>query len=401
MNPDLDKLQPYPFEKLAKLKEGITPPQDKKHIALSIGEPKHPAPQFVLETLTNALPEMERYPSTKGLLELRQAISEWLINRFNLTSCDAEKHVLPVNGTREAIFSFTQAAVDRSQTNPLIISPNPFYQIYEGAAYLSGATPYFLPCLSENNFIPDFSQVDEQTWKDCQILFLCSPGNPTGAVIPKHTLKTLIELSDTYNFIIASDECYSEIYTDETNKPVGLLEVCSEIGRNDYKNCVVFHSLSKRSNLPGLRSGFIAGDAEILNKFLLYRTYHGCSMGIHTQLASIAAWQDEAHVLENRKQYKQKFEQVLEVLKPVMDIQQTDASFYLWPKTPINEEEFAQRLFAEENITVLPGSYLSRTVKGINPGEGRIRMALVAEVEECLEAAHRIRSLIERLPESR
>ncbi|GLQ31182.1 succinyldiaminopimelate transaminase [Litoribrevibacter albus] len=400
MNPDLDKLQPYPFEKLAKLKEGITPPADKKHIALSIGEPKHPAPQFVLDTLVNALPEMERYPSTKGLPELREAIANWLIQRFKLNQCDAETQVLPVNGTREAIFAFTQAAIDRTASNPLVVSPNPFYQIYEGAAYLSGATPHFLPCLEDHHFIPDFSQVEERVWNDCQILFLCSPGNPTGSVIPSSTLEQLIELSDKHNFIIASDECYSEIYTDEANKPTGLLEVCAQIGRDDFKNCVVFHSLSKRSNLPGLRSGFIAGDQDILKNFLLYRTYHGCSMGIHTQLASIAAWNDEEHVLENRRQYKQKFKQVLEVLSPVMDIEQTDASFYLWPKTPINEEEFAQRLFAEENITVLPGSYLSRTVDGINPGEGRIRMALVAEVDECLEAAQRIRSLIERLNKS-
>jgi N-succinyldiaminopimelate aminotransferase len=279
----------------------------------------------------------------------------------------------------------------------LVVSPNPFYQIYEGAAYLSGAKPHFLPCLESNNFIPDFDKVSEATWNDCQVLFLCSPGNPTGSVIPTETLKQLIELSDKHNFIIASDECYSEIYTDEHNKPVGLLEVCAELGRNDYKNCVVFHSLSKRSNLPGLRSGFIAGDADVMQKFLLYRTYHGCSMGIHTQLASIAAWNDEEHVKENRRQYKQKFEQVLDILKPVMDIKQTDASFYLWPKTPINEEDFAQKLFEEENITVLPGSYLSRTVDGVNPGEGRIRMALVAEVEECIEAAHRIKNLIERL----
>jgi N-succinyldiaminopimelate aminotransferase len=397
MNPDLDKLQPYPFEKLAKLKAGITPPSDKKHIALSIGEPKHPAPQFVLETLVKSLPEMERYPSTKGLPELREAIANWLTTRFSLNSISADDHILPVNGTREAIFAFTQAVIDRHQTSPLVVSPNPFYQIYEGAAYLSGAKPHFLPCLESNNFIPDFDKVSEATWNDCQVLFLCSPGNPTGSVIPTETLKQLIELSDKHNFIIASDECYSEIYTDEHNKPVGLLEVCAELGRNDYKNCVVFHSLSKRSNLPGLRSGFIAGDADVMQKFLLYRTYHGCSMGIHTQLASIAAWNDEEHVKENRRQYKQKFEQVLDILKPVMDIKQTDASFYLWPKTPINEEDFAQKLFEEENITVLPGSYLSRTVDGVNPGEGRIRMALVAEVEECIEAAHRIKNLIERL----
>ncbi len=397
MNPDLAKLQPYPFEKLAKLKEGVTPPADKQHIALSIGEPKHPAPQFVLDTLTKSLPEMERYPSTKGLPELRETIANWLIQRFQLNHCDAETQVLPVNGTREAIFAFTQAAIDRTASNPLVVSPNPFYQIYEGAAYLSGATPHFLPCLEDNHFIPDFTQVEDQVWQDCQILFLCSPGNPTGSVIPFETLKQLIELSDQFNFIIASDECYSEIYVEEDQKPLGLLEACAKLGRDDYKNCVVFHSLSKRSNLPGLRSGFVAGDQEILANFLLYRTYHGCSMGIHTQLASIAAWKDEDHVIENRRQYKQKFHQVLEVLTPVMTVEQTDASFYLWPKIPINEEEFARRLYAEENVTVLPGSYLSRTVDDINPGEGRIRMALVAEVEECLEAAHRIRNLIERI----
>ncbi len=397
MNPDLEKLQPYPFEKLNNLKAGITPPADKKHIALSIGEPKHPAPEFVLNKLTESLPEMERYPSTKGLLELRTTIATWLTQRFNLNSICAENNILPVNGTREAIFAFTQACIDRTAPNPTVISPNPFYQIYEGAAYLSGATPHFIPCLEENNFNPDFSAINTQTWKNCQVLFLCSPGNPTGAVLPKETLKELIELSDKHDFIIASDECYSEIYINEAEKPAGLLQVCAEIGRDNYKNCVVFHSLSKRSNLPGLRSGFIAGDAEVMKKFLLYRTYHGCSMGLHHQLASIAAWQDEAHVLENRKQYKKKFEQVLEILKPVMDVEQTDASFYLWPKTPINEETFAQRLFAEENVTVLPGSYLSRTIGNINPGHNRIRMALVAEVEECIEAANRIKNLINRL----
>jgi N-succinyldiaminopimelate aminotransferase len=397
MNPDLELLQPYPFEKLAKLQAGITPPADKPHIALSIGEPKHKPPQFVMQKLADSLPEMARYPSTKGLPELRTAICDWLKNRFSLTSIDPETHTLPVNGTREAIFAFTQAAIDRTQNNPLVVSPNPFYQIYEGAAYLSGATPEFLPCLEENNFIPDFDQVSDSVWQDCQILFLCSPGNPTGSVIPKETLIKLIELADQHNFIVASDECYSEIYTDEAQKPVGLLEVCAEMGRHDYKNCVVFHSLSKRSNLPGLRSGFIAGDAELMKKFLLYRTYHGCSMGIHHQLASITAWQDEHHVLENRTLYRQKFEQVLEILKPVLEVEQTDASFYLWPKTPINEEDFSQQLFAQENVTVLPGSYLSRTVDGINPGANRVRMALVAGVDECIEAAKRIRRFVENL----
>ncbi|GAA3940273.1 succinyldiaminopimelate transaminase [Litoribacillus peritrichatus] len=397
MNPDLNKLQPYPFEKLTKLKAGITPPADKKHIALSIGEPKHPAPEFVLKTLIESLPEMERYPSTKGLPELRATIADWLSNRFSINTVNPETQVLPVNGTREALFAFTQACIDRTAEAPTVISPNPFYQIYEGAAYLAGATPEFIPCLEDNNFNPDFGQVTDDQWNNCQILFLCSPGNPTGAVLPKETLTQLIQLSDKHDFIIASDECYSEIYINEDEKPVGLLQVCAELNRTDFKNCVVFHSLSKRSNLPGLRSGFVAGDEAVLSKFLLYRTYHGCSMGIHHQLASIAAWKDENHVKENRVQYQQKFKKVLEILKPVMDVEQTDASFYLWPKTPIDEETFAQRLFAEENVTVLPGSYLSRTINGINPGKNRIRMALVAEVDECIEAAHRIKNLISRL----
>lgn len=396
MNPNLAQLQPYPFEKLNKLKADAKVSCDLPHIALSIGEPKHESPAFVLQAMTDNLGKLANYPTTKGLPELRQAISQWASQRFSLNNLNSDTQVLPVNGTREAIFAFTQAVVE-AKPNALVVSPNPFYQIYEGAAYLAGAKPHYLPCLEENGFNPDFDAVPESVWQDAQILFICSPGNPTGAVIQLDELKKLIALSDKYDFVIASDECYSEIYIDNAQAPVGLLQACAELGRDDYKNCVVFHSLSKRSNLPGLRSGFVAGDANILGPFFQYRTYHGCAMSIPNQLASIAAWNDEAHVAENRRLYTQKFNAVLEILSPVMNVKQSDASFYLWANTPINEEEFTQRLFAEQQVTVLPGSYLSRTIDGINPGSNRIRMALVAEVDECIEAAKRIRALVESL----
>ncbi len=397
MNPDLSKLQPYPFEKLAELKSGVIPPAELPHIALSIGEPKHPAPAFVLDVLRNELPRVENYPTTKGLPELSGAIAGWLERRFSLQLVDPVSQVIPVNGTREAIFAFTQAAVSRSEYRPLVVSPNPFYQIYEGAAYLSGAEPYFLPCLEENGFNPDYDAVPAEIWQRCQLLFVCTPGNPTGSTLKLDDFRKLLELADEYNFILASDECYSEIYVDGAEAPMGLLEACTLLGRHDFRNCVVFHSLSKRSNLPGLRSGFIAGDADLLKPFLLYRTYHGCAMSVHTQLASIAAWNDEQHVADNRVQYTQKFRSVLEMLSPVLNVKQSEASFYLWPETPVNEETFARELFAQQNVTVLPGSYLSRTVNGINPGANRIRMALVASVEECTAAAVRIRALTESL----
>lgn len=396
MNPNLAKLQPYPFEKLTKLKAEAKVTSDLPHIALSIGEPKHESPAFVKQVMADNLDKLANYPTTKGLPEMREAISNWASQRFTLKSLDSETQVLPVNGTREAIFAFTQAVVEE-KPNALVVSPNPFYQIYEGAAYLAGAEPHYLPCLEENGFMPDYDAVPAEVWENTQILFTCSPGNPTGAVIQFETLKKLIDLADQYDFILAADECYSEIYVNDADAPIGLLEACAKLGRHDYKNCVVFHSLSKRSNLPGLRSGFIAGDADVLGKFFKYRTYHGCAMSIPNQLASIAAWGDEEHVQQNRDFYTQKFKAVLDILSPVMDVEQTDASFYLWAKTPINEEEFAQRLFAEQQVTVLPGSYLSRTIDGVNPGANRVRMALVAEVDECIEAAKRIRALIESL----
>lgn len=403
MNPDLQKLQPYPFEKLAKLKAEVTPPAELEHIALSIGEPKHPSPEFVMDEFTRNLDKLANYPTTSGLPELRQTIADWATRRFKLEAgtLTGENNVLPVNGTREAIFAFTQAAIGRTadtEANPLVVSPNPFYQIYEGAAYLSGAEPYYLSCVADNNFVPDFDAVPAEVWQRCQLLYLCSPSNPTGAVTDADTLKKLIALSDEYDFIVASDECYSEIYFDEEHPPVGLLEVCAQLGRNDYKNCIVFHSLSKRSNLPGLRSGFVAGDAELIKPFLSYRTYHGCAMSLPTQLASIAAWNDEAHVLENRDKYRAKFAAVIEILEPVMDVKLPDASFYLWAGTPIADDKFAQGLFEQQNVTVLPGRYVSREDEtGELPGAGRVRMALVATMDECVEAAWRIRRYVESL----
>lgn len=399
MNPDLDLLHPYPFEKLAALKAAVSAPAHLNDIMLSIGEPKHEPPAFVLETLVKNLAKLSNYPTTKGIPELREAIAAWATKRFHLTTetFTADKHVLPVNGTREALFAFAQAIIDRSKPNPLVVSPNPFYQIYEGAAILSGAEPYFLNCTPENNFIPDFAAVPTEVWQRTQLLFICSPGNPTGAVMSSAQLKELIALADKYDFVIASDECYSELYFDEANPPVGLLQACAELGRDDFARCVVFHSLSKRSNLPGLRSGFVGGDAKILEKFLLYRTYHGCAMPVPTQLASVAAWQDETHVIANRKAYAAKFDAVLSILADVLPVAKPDASFYLWPKTPIKGELFAQQLFAAQKVTVLPGSYLAREANGMNPGEDYVRLALVAPLAECIQAAERIKAFVQSL----
>lgn len=391
MNPNLERLRPYPFEKLAKLKAGISVPEHLAPISLGIGEPKHPSPAFVKQVIADNLDKLANYPTTKGLDELREAIANWASRRFQLAegTLDPAKHVVPVNGTREAIFALVQAVVDSSKP-ATVVSPNPFYQIYEGAAFLAGADPVYLPCDASNGFIPDFDAVPESVWKDCQILFLCSPGNPSGAVIPRETLVKVIELADRHDFLIASDECYSELYPDEANPPEGLLQTCAAIGRHDFKRCVVFHSLSKRSNLPGLRSGFVAGDAEVLASYLKYRTYHGCAMPVHNQLASIAAWNDEDHVRENRAAYRAKFEAVVPILREVMNVDFPDAGFYLWPETPMSDETFARELSAQQNVHVLPGRYLSRTVDGQNPGENRVRMALVAPLEECVEAARRI-----------
>ncbi|MGH8397995.1 MAG: succinyldiaminopimelate transaminase [Gammaproteobacteria bacterium] len=398
MNPDLNKLFPYPFERLAKLKEGITPPAHLKHIALSIGEPKHAPPKFVLKALRQSLQGLGSYPTAKGLPELRESAAHWLTRRFHLKAgrVDPERHVLPVSGTREGLFAFAQAVIDRS-TKPLVLMPNPFYQIYEGAAFLAGAEPWFMDTLEENGFLPDLDTVPEAVWKRCQLLYICTPGNPTGAVMDTAYLKRVLGLADRYDFIVASDECYAEIYLNEARPPAGMLQACEESGRHDFKRCVVFHSLSKRSSLPGLRSGFVAGDADILAKFLLYRTYHGCAVPVPVQVASVVAWDDDKHVAENRRLYQQKFTAAMEILGPVMDVHCPPAAFYLWPRTPIDDERFAQELFARQNVTALPGSYLSRLSTTGDPGKNRLRISLVAPVAECAEAARRIRACVESL----
>ena len=397
MNPDLSKLQPYPFEKLATLKADCTPPQDLAHIALSIGEPKHPAPEVALKPLRENLDAINSYPLTRGMPELRQSIANWLQNRFSLPAgaVNADNQVIPVNGTREALFAFAQAVVERSD-DALVLMPNPFYQIYEGAALLAGATPYFYATTRDNNYQPDFDAIPEAIWQRCQLIYICTPGNPTGAVIPETVMVKLIEKSKQYDFVIASDECYSEIYFDGI-KPTGLLQAAVNSDNESFKNCVVFHSLSKRSNLPGMRSGFVAGDADVMKAFLLYRTYHGCAMPPVHQIASIAAWNDEQHVEQNRQLYQQKFDAVLNILSPVCEAQKPEAGFYIWLHTNIDEADFAKQLFDQQNVTVLPGSYLSRTVDGQNPGSQHVRMALVAPLDECIDAANRIKQFIENL----
>ena len=399
MNKDLNLLHRYPFEKLAELKKGLTPPPGLDPIALSIGEPQHPAPHFVVENLIAHLHQLSQYPSTRGGPELREAIAAWISRRFDIKPAlvDPASNLLPVSGTREALFAIAQAVVDRSADRPLVAMPNPFYQIYEGAALLAGAEPRYLACLPENGFLPDLEAVAPADWARCQLIYICTPGNPAGAVMPTAYLARLMELSQRYDFVIASDECYSEIYFDEYAPPPGLLGVAAATGNDRFERCLVFHSLSKRSNLPGLRSGFVAGDANILKKFLLYRTYHGCALATATQTASAAAWADENHVIENRARYREKFERVLTLLSDTLAPQKPQAGFYLWARTPVADTEFAQRLYAEQNVTVLPGRYLSREVDAINPGEGRVRMALVAPLDECLDAAKRINSLISDL----
>ena len=399
MNPRLNQLHPYPFEKLRVLKAAVTPPSQLPHIALSIGEPQHPVPEFVAPILQQHSAMLGNYPTTKGGLALRETIAAWLCRRFNLTATalDPDRHVLPVNGTREALFAFSQAIIDNSQSAPVVVSPNPFYQIYEGAALLAGAEVVFVDAQNEHGFIPQLQSLPESVWQRCQLLHLCSPGNPTGAVMSLDDYQLALELADRYNFVVASDECYSELYRDELEPPLGLLDACRQLGRDDFSRCVVFHSLSKRSNLPGLRSGFVAGDAQLLQQFLLYRTYHGCSMSELTQQISQAAWSDEAHVSANRQLYNAKFAAVGEILAPLLDFNLPSAGFYLWPQTPIDDCDFAQQLFAQQHVTVLPGQYLSRDSATGNPGYGRVRLALVAELDDCISAAQRIAQFCQTL----
>lgn len=405
MNPLLNKLQPYPFERLRRLTAGVTPNASYRPISLGIGEPKHPTPEFIKQALVAGLNGLANYPATAGEPALRAACADWMTRRYGLT-LDPATQLLPVNGSREALFALAQTVIDPSQHReaggPAVVSPNPFYQIYEGAALLAGARVVFANSDPARNFAADWSSISQDTWSSTQLLFVCSPGNPTGAVMPLDEWERLFALSDRYGFVIASDECYSEIYFREgaDASPLGGLEAAAKLGRHDFKNLIMLTSLSKRSNVPGLRSGFVAGDANIIKSFLLYRTYHGSAMGPAVQRASIAAWNDETHVVENRALYRQKFERVTPILASVMNVALPDAGFYLWAEVPRHigggsDEAFTCDLLAQYNVAVLPGSYLAREANGINPGAGRVRMALVAGVDECVEAAERIKAFIQ------
>jgi len=402
VNPLLDKLQPYPFEKLRRLFADVSPDRSYSPISLGIGEPKHPTPPFIQKALADNLAGLASYPTTAGIDALRAAICNWLEQRYRLPSLDAASQVLPVNGSREALFALAQAVIDPFAKS-VVVCPNPFYQIYEGAAFLAGAEPFFVNSDPARNFAPDFSTVPADIWPRVQLLYICSPGNPTGAVLTLEDWRELFALSDRYGFVIAADECYSEIYFG-SERPLGSMEAAHKLGRNRYERLITFSSLSKRSNVPGMRSGFVAGDASILQKFLLYRTYHGSAMSPSIQAASIAAWKDETHVAENRAKYLEKFNKVTPMLAEVMDVALPDAGFYLWAKVDkladISDTDFAHRLYAEYNVTVLPGSYVARDAHGINPGANRIRMALVAEVDECVAAARRIVEFTRKLAAS-
>ncbi|MDH6165011.1 N-succinyldiaminopimelate aminotransferase [Variovorax boronicumulans] len=398
MNPLLSRLQPYPFERLKQLFAGVTPVPEYAPISLGIGEPKHATPAFIKEALSASLGALAAYPATAGDLKLRTAFTGWLQTRYGL-ALDPATQVLPVNGSREALFSLAQTVIDATVSpQPVVLSPNPFYQIYEGAALLSGAEPYYVPSVPSRNFAVDWDSVPDDIWARTQLVFVCSPGNPTGAVMALDEWQKLFALSDRHGFVIAADECYSEIYFRD-EPPLSGLEASVKLGRPDFRNLIALTSLSKRSNVPGLRSGFVAGDAAIIKKFLLYRTYHGSAMSGIVAAASIAAWGDEAHVIENRAKYRAKFAAVTPLLEPVLDVRLPDASFYLWAGVPEvwagDDEAFARALYAQYNVTVLPGSYLARdTTHSANPGRGRIRMALVAETAECVEAAKRIVSFV-------
>ncbi|HET9216987.1 MAG TPA: succinyldiaminopimelate transaminase [Terriglobia bacterium] len=389
MNPLLGRLHPYPFERLKQLFATVTPNPTYGHISLGIGEPRHPTPQLILDALASATKELAMYPLTVGSPAFRQACARWVERRYGV-KLDPARQILPVNGSREGLFAFAQTVVDPRDSSAVVICPNPFYQIYEGAALLAGATPYYAPSDPARNFNIDWDAIDNSVWARTQLVYVCSPGNPTGAVMPMADWEKLFELSGRHGFVIASDECYSEIYFRD-EPPLGGLEAAARLGIADFKNLVVFTSLSKRSNVPGMRSGFVAGDADILKRFLLYRTYHGCAMSGMVQAASIAAWNDEAHVIANRDLYRKKFGVVTPMLAEVLEVALPDASFYLWAGVPGGDDErFARELYAQYHVTVLPGSYLARHTQSGNPGAGRIRMALVAEPDECIEAARRI-----------
>lgn len=398
MNPGFHKLHTYPFERLARLRETVRP-AEMPPLNLSVGEPKHPTPGFILDEMQRNLATTGKYPTIKGVPELRAAIRNWLIRRYRLPedSLNMETQILPVTGTREALFAIAHCLIDTTRPDPVVVTGNPFYQTYEGAAILAGARPWYVNTLESTRYLPDFAAVPAAVWEKTQILYLCSPNNPTGEIVDQAGYEILFDLADRYDFTIVADECYCEIYPDENSPPPGILQACMVAGRHDFARCITFHSLSKRSNVPGLRSGFVAGDRKLVELFYRYRTYHGCTMPLYAQAASIAAWNDEQHVIENRRLYRNKFDAVLKILKPVIKVHNPPASFYLWPQTPIDDVEFVRQLYMTQNLQLLPGSFNAREVDGINPGSRRIRIALVASLDECIEAANRICKLINTL----
>ncbi|MCC7412079.1 MAG: succinyldiaminopimelate transaminase [Gammaproteobacteria bacterium] len=393
MNQAFPRLQTYPFEKLAALRAGIEPPAGRTLIDLTIGEPKHPTPQLITAALAANLAATARYPTTAGGMDLRASVAAWLTRRYRLPPAlvDPARHVIPVNGTREALFAVAQLLIDRTRERPVVVMPNPCYQVYEGAALLAGAEPWYVDCTAATAYLPDYDSVPESVWARCQLVYACSPGNPTGSVLGAGALARLLERAERHGFVIAADECYAEIYLDERAPPPGLLEVAAAAGNDGFRHCLVFHSLSKRSNAPGLRSGFVAGEARLVQDFLRYRTYHGCAMPLYVQAASIAAWNDEEHVRANRAIYRRKFDAVVGILAPVLGVSRPAAGFYLWAAIAADDQDFARELYAHEAVAVLPGSYLGRAAHGSNPGARHLRMALVAGEEQCIEAAERIR----------
>jgi N-succinyldiaminopimelate aminotransferase len=397
MNPRLDQLRPYPFERLRALFHGNTPPAGLAPIQLSIGEPRHPSPPFVRQALADNLGGLSSYPATIGREDLRTTLANWLMVRFRLAALDPAHQVIPTLGSREALFSLAQAVLDPCEREALVLCPNPFYQIYEGAALLGGAQPWFLNVHPEQNYSSNWSEVPAEVWPRVRLVFTCSPGNPTGVVMTLEEWQQLFELSDRHGFVIAADECYSEIYFDQALPPLGALEAAQRLGRSDFRRLIVLGSLSKRSNVPGLRSGYAAGDAELIRRFTLYRTYHGSAMSPAVQAASNAAWQDEAHVVENRRLYREKFKLFRDILAETIPLHLPAAGFYYWMRTPIDDLEFARRLHAEENVTVLPGTFLAREAHGLNPGRDHVRIALVSTLAECRESAERIRRFLQSL----
>jgi N-succinyldiaminopimelate aminotransferase len=392
MNPRLGLLKPYPFTRLDALLANSQTNPDLELITLSIGEPKHSAPAIVLEALQSALAEVQKYPATAGKIELKQVIANWVNNRFELSEngLSANSQVLPVNGTREALFAIVQALTDPNRTKGTVGMPNPFYQIYEGAALLAGKTPIYFNSHSKSNMQPDWRQISDAEWQQMELLFICSPGNPSGTYIDLEDICYLIEQADLHDFVIVSDECYSELYLNPSHKAPSILQACKKLGRTDFSRCLAFHSLSKRSNLPGLRSGFVAGDDKLLTDFLLYRTYHGSAMPGYVQEASIQAWQDETHAEINRQLYRDKYQAVLPKLADHFEFTEPEAAFYLWLDTPIDDQEFAKRLYEEKSVKVVPGSLLARDTEEGNPGQNKIRIALVASVDECIEGIDRL-----------